>query len=272
MPDPVAVMITAHAPQLIAPPPTEDPEQVRLTVEAMQQLGRRLDETHPDALVLVVNDHLEGFFLNCVAPFTVYLGEHAEGTFAGQTWSYPVATDLAMSILEQGQAAGFDLAFSQEAEFDHASLVPLHYVLGSRPIPIVPVFVNVYIPPQPSPRRCFAFGQALGAILRGRPERLAVLASGGMSHFPGTDRYGNPDFEFDQRMMAALKAGHGRELLDCSAVQLDNSGNVELRTWIVTLGIVGERTPLDIITYQPSWHHGYAVGEWLARTPAGAAA
>src|ERR671936_1509466 len=119
----VAAMISAHAPQLIAPPPTEDPEQVRLTIEAMHQLGRRLDQTRPDALLLIVNDHLEGFFLNCVAPFTVYVGEVAEGTFAGQHWRYPVATELAMALLEQGQAAGFDLAFSQDAEFDHASLV-----------------------------------------------------------------------------------------------------------------------------------------------------
>lgn len=272
MADIVAAMVSVHAPQLISPPPTEDPEQVRLTVEAMHRLGERLDQTNPDALLLIVNDHLEGFFLNCVAPFTVYVGEEAAGSFAGQRWRYPVATGLALDLLQAGLDAGFDLAFSQDAEFDHASLVPLHHILGERPIPIVPLFVNVYVPPQPAPRRCYQLGQELAAVLRDRPERVAVLASGGMSHYPGTDRYGNPDFAFDYALLDALQAGRGEELLGCTAAQLDAAGNVELRTWMVALGIVGQQTPLDLLSYQPSWHHGYAVGDWKLAARAGVAA
>jgi 2,3-dihydroxyphenylpropionate 1,2-dioxygenase len=257
-----AVMASVHAPQLIAPPPTEDPEQLRLTWAAMARLGQRLDETRPDALLLVAGDHLEGFFLNCVAPFTIYVAEQAAGTFAGQHWSYAVATDLALSLVEDMLEAGFDVAYSQEAELDHASLVPLHYILGKRPIPIVPLFVNVYVPPQPSPKRCFQLGQALGQLLGARPERVAVLASGGMSHYPGTDRYGQPDFEFDRKLLDELQAGHGEALLGCSPQRLDETGNVELRTWLVAMGAAGAGRPFDLYTYQPSWHHGYAVGEW----------
>src|SRR5215470_4099826 len=56
-------------------------------------------------------------------------------------------------------------------------------------LPIVPLYVNVYLAPQPTPARCYAWGQALRAILGPRPERIALLASGGLSHFPGSDRY-----------------------------------------------------------------------------------
>ncbi|HLQ33379.1 MAG TPA: hypothetical protein VK457_11880 [Chloroflexota bacterium] len=257
-----AVMATVHAPQLIAPPPTEDPEQVRLTIQAMSRLGQRLDETRPDALLLITGDHLEGFFLNCIAPFTVYLAEEAAGSFAGRHWSYPVATELALALLEDGLEAGFDLAYSQEAELDHASLVPLHYVLGSRPIPIVPLFVNTYVPPQPAPRRCFELGRSLGDILRRQPERVAVLASGGMSHYPGTERYGQPDYDFDHTLLDELEAGHGEALIDCPPLKLDETGNTELRTWLVAMGMAGARQPFELLTYQPTWHHGYAVGWW----------
>jgi 2,3-dihydroxyphenylpropionate 1,2-dioxygenase len=262
MPELAAVMASVHAPQLIAPPPTEDPEQVRLTLEAMGQLGRRLDEVQPDALLLIAGDHLEGFFLNCVAPFTVFLAEEASGTFAGRHWAYPVATDLALSLVEDALEAGFDAAWSQEAELDHASLVPLHYILGTRPIPIVPLFVNVYVPPQPTPKRCWQLGQALGDILRRRPERIAVLASGGMSHYPGTERYGNPDYDFDYKLLDELKAGRGQALIDCPPAVLDDTGNIELRTWLVAMGMIGADRPLQLLSYQPTWHHGYAVGEW----------
>lgn len=256
-------MASVHAPQLIAPPPTEDAEQVRLTLEAMERLGKRLDETKPDALLLIAGDHLEGFFLNCVAPFTIYLADQAAGTFAGQHWSYPVATDLALSLVEDALEAGFDMAYSQEAELDHASLVPLHYIVGKRSIPIVPLFVNIYVPPQPAPRRCYQLGQTLGELLRKRPERVAVLASGGMSHFPGTERYGNPDYDFDYKLLEDLKAGNGEALLECSPRTLDERGNIELRTWLVAMGMIGADRPLDVFTYQPTWHHGYAVGEWV---------
>src|SRR5581483_8616172 len=171
-----SAMVAVHAPQLIDPPPTEDPEQVRLTIEAMHRLGERLDAIKPDVLLLIAGDHLEGFFLNCIAPFTVYLGEEAEGTFAGRHWSYPVASELALELLEAGLDAGFDLAYSQETQLDHASLVPLHHILADRSIPVLPLFVNVYAPPQPAPRRCFQFGQAVGEFLRTRQERVAVLA------------------------------------------------------------------------------------------------
>src|SRR5260370_17572267 len=77
--------------------------------------------------------------------------------------------------------------------------------------PIVPLHVNVYLPPQPTPARCHAWGQALGEILRARPERVALIASGGMSHFPGTERYASPEFEHDRGLLEALADGPGRE-------------------------------------------------------------
>ena len=70
--------------------------------------------------------------------------------------------------------------------------------------------MNVYLPPQPTPRRCYAWGVALGEILRARPERIALMASGGLSHFPGTDRYASPDYEFDRRLLDTLREGAGR--------------------------------------------------------------
>ena len=59
-------------------------------------------------------------------------------------------------------------------------------VIGKRDIPVIPFFTNVYVPPLPTPQRCAALGKALADIVKGRKERVAIIASGGMSHFPGT--------------------------------------------------------------------------------------
>src|SRR5262249_17089887 len=98
-------------------------------------------------------------------------------------------------------------------------------------------------------------------ILRARPERIALMASGGMSHFPGTDRYASPEFEYDGRLLESLKAGRGRELAAITGEELDKMGNIELRTWATVLGAVGD-AKADVYCYEPSWHHGNAVVEW----------
>jgi 2,3-dihydroxyphenylpropionate 1,2-dioxygenase len=126
---------------------------------------------------------------------------------------------------------------------------------------VVPLYVNVYLPPQPTPGRCFAWGQALRAILDARPERVALMASGGMSHFPGTDRYAEPDYEFDRQLLERLTAGRGRETAMLTGETLDATGNVELRTWITLLGALGDARA-DVLCYEPSWHHGNAVVAW----------
>ena len=70
--------------------------------------------------------------------------------------------------------------------------MPFEYVIGTRKIPVIPFFTNVYVPPLPSARRCAALGKAVAEIVKGRNERVAIVASGGMSHFPGTRKYLHP--------------------------------------------------------------------------------
>jgi 2,3-dihydroxyphenylpropionate 1,2-dioxygenase len=175
---------------------------------------------------------------------------------------------LARAILEEGIEREFDLAYSQDIRLDYAFYVPLHFAMPAPPVPIVPLSVNVYLPPQPTPRRCYAWGRALREILDARPERVALMASGGMSHYPGTDRYASPDFDWDRQLLAALAEGRGVETARLTGEELDKAGNVELRTWITLLGAVGPARA-EVLCYEPSWHHGNAVVTWPV-APSGA--
>jgi hypothetical protein len=50
---------------------------------------------------------------------------------------------------------------------------------------MVPVMVNTYYPPnQPTPKRCYAFGQAVRKAIESwdSNKRVALMASGGLSH------------------------------------------------------------------------------------------
>ncbi|MBI4608575.1 MAG: hypothetical protein HY726_06190 [Candidatus Rokubacteria bacterium] len=257
----VAAVACAHTPQLLVRPPTEDRDLVLQVHAAFARMKGLLTEARPDALAIVAGDHIEGFFLNAVPALAVFVGTEAAGKFGRYAYRFPVHEALARAILEGGIDLGFDLLYSQDLPLDYAFFIPLHFTMPEPAVPIVPLFVNVYLPPQPTPRRCYEWGRALAQILAARPERVALMASGGMSHFPGTDRYGAPDFDFDRRLLEMLKQGKGRELARLTGEELDKAGNVELRTWLILLGAVGD-APAEVLCYAPSWHHGNAVVSW----------
>lgn len=264
----VAALACPHTPQLLVRPETEDRDLVLRVHAAYRRVKQLLTEARLDALCVVGGDHIEGFFLDAVPAFAVYVGASVSGRFGRYEYSFPVHEPLARAILQQGIERDFDLVYSQDLRLDYAFYVPLHFAAPDPPVPIVPLYVNVYLPPQPTPRRCYAWGRALREILDGRPERVAVLASGGMSHYPGTDRYASPDFDWDRQLLAALAAGRGAETARLTGEELDKAGNVELRTWITLLGAVGS-TRADVVCYEPSWHHGNAVVTWAVPVAGG---
>jgi len=135
-------------------------------------------------------------------------------------------------------------------------------VIGKRNIPVIPFFTNVYVPPLPTPRRCAALGKALAEIVKGRKERVAIVASGGFSHFPGTNKYMHPEFDFDRWLVSQLEAGNSEALLSMTGTQLDEVGNTELLNWSIMLGAIG---PLEgeLIDYIPTWHHGLCMMRFL---------
>jgi 2,3-dihydroxyphenylpropionate 1,2-dioxygenase len=152
----------------------------------------------------------------------------------------------------------FDMSYSQDATLGHSFAAPFEWVLGGRDIAVVPIFVNTYLPPLPNARRCAALGKAVAEIVGTRPERVAVLASGGMSHYPGTAKYYNPAFDFDRWCIGELENGHSDSFLNLTPEQLDEVGNTEMLPWAPVLGAVGEQH-MELLSYQETSHHGHAV-------------
>jgi len=257
----VGAFACAHTPQLLARPGTEDRDLVLRVHAAFARVKRRLEALRADAIAIVAGDHVEAFFLDAVPALAVYVGAECAGTFGHYRHRFPIHEPLARAIVEQGVERAFDLCYTQSAPLDYGFYVPLHFTMPEPALPIVPLHVNVYLPPQPTPRRCVEWGAALGAILRVRSERVVLMCSGGMSHFPGTDRYASPEFEYDRRLLDTLREGRGRELAAVTGEVLDKMGNIELRTWAVVLGAVGD-AKADVYCYEPSSHHGNAVVEW----------
>jgi 2,3-dihydroxyphenylpropionate 1,2-dioxygenase len=262
----VAAMVSCHSPALFLRQPGEDPAQLDATIAAMRRLGRVIDETKPDALIVVGLDHLEAFSLDVSPAFAVVVGPEVVGSFGSKQYRVRVHQTLARALLNGCLKRDFDMAFCHNAFMGHAFVVPFEYILESRQIPIVPLFVNVYVPPLPQPHRAYQLGRAIAEIVSEGEGRVAILASGGMSHYPGTEKYGYPDFDFDQYLLRVIEGGELSSLLSLSSQKLDETGETELLTWYTVFGAIGN-TRGKVLSYQPTWHHGLGVIDFPLATP-----
>ena len=146
----------------------------------------------------------------------------------------PLATHLVSSLVEQG----FDITAVSDVPDDGVtglghSFGIMETQLMQRPgqIPQIPVLVNTYWPPnQPTPPRSYDLGHAMRRAVESYDDdlRVAVVASGGLSHF-------TTDEELDRRVLEACRAGDAESLKRIDPAMLDG-GSSEIRNWIATAG------------------------------------
>ncbi|MGV4888035.1 catechol 1,2-dioxygenase [Streptomyces viridosporus] len=234
-----------------------------------------LAAARPDAVVVIGSNHFRGMFLDLMPAFTVGVGEvNGAGEAGTPGGPLPVDTDLARGLVDGLVDDGFDPAFSLRLTVDHGVTHSLQHLVPDLDVPVVPVVINMFAPPLPSLRRCHAFGAALRKAVHGdgRDKRIAVIASGGLSHrlpwpkwfaalsdddrflvrawLNGRTSWGEyevrrrqiiraaaPDINeaFDQWFLHLLETGDLSELLDRTDEQIEKeagNGAHELRAWI----------------------------------------
>jgi 2,3-dihydroxyphenylpropionate 1,2-dioxygenase len=208
-----------HAPQFFTMPETEDKKNVEHVREVAADIGNRLRALKPDLWIIFSNDHAEQFFHNAAPPFTVHVGGEATGDFAGRKFHWKIPSEIGFEIVRQLYRQNFDPAFTSTAKIDYAIGIPLTHIGHTEPV--LPIYVNAYLPPQPTMERCYAFGQAVARTVTALGLKTVVLASGGMSHFPGTTKYLHPEFDFDRWLVSQFEAGNTNALLNMTGTQLD---------------------------------------------------
>ena len=136
----VAAVGTCHTPYMFTRPPDENPQQLDQAGAGMQELGKVLDETKPDAILFFGADHVETFSVTCVPSFAIVAGDRAIAKFAGREHNLPIHREMAEDILNKLVVDhSFDIAYSEDAELGHAFSIPFEYVIGGRNIPVMPV-------------------------------------------------------------------------------------------------------------------------------------
>ncbi|MGH7278323.1 MAG: extradiol ring-cleavage dioxygenase [Candidatus Rokuibacteriota bacterium] len=263
----VAAALTSHAPLITGRPEVSRPEQRDRLYAGFHELRRRLAVARPDLLVMFVNDHLQNFPYSNMPAFCVGLAEAYDAPSPGGAGlmriaprTVPGAPGFAMALLEGGLAAGFDFAYSYEIESWDELSVPLHFLAPDRAVPIAPLYTNCGAPPLPTLARCRDVGAFVGSFIRSRPaaERVALVATGGISHWVGTPETGRINPDFDHWVLDHVARADVEPLLRLGHAEIERdagNGGQEIRNWVALLGAVPGWKG-EVLAYEP-------VAEWI---------
>ncbi len=267
----VAAFAASHVPLMVNRPDAPLPEQAERAFTCFAELGRRLADARPQALVLISNEHLQNFFLNNLPTICIGMADSYEGPI--ESWiklphrSQRGDAALGSHLFAEAIERGFDPARSLDLKLDHGTLAPLHLAEIAADLPVVPIMLNNVEPPLPTMRRCLEWGECIAEGIRAYAgaERVAVLATGGLSHDVGTPNMGATDPAFDQEFLRLLADDDPGALVRFTQERASAAGNgtEEVRNWIVARGIVAS-APLRVMYYEdiPAWYTGVAIAEW----------
>jgi gallate dioxygenase len=215
--------------------------------EGFEPLRGWLREQQPDVLLFVYNDHVTSFFFDHYSAFALGVGsEWMVADEGGGPRDLPPVQghpEFAAHLGRALMADEFDLSFFQDKALDHGCFSPLSMLCehqGGWPVRLVPLQVGVLQFPIPTARRCFRLGQALRRAIESYPQdlRVALVATGGLSHQVHGERAGFNNTAWDERFLDLFERDPERlaSMTHAQYAELGGVEGAEVIMWLVLRG------------------------------------
>ena len=215
--------------------------------KAFEPVRQWVKDKQPDVLFVIYNDHVTSFFFDHCSPFVLGVDD-----------VYPVADEgggvrdlppllghagLARHVAHSLVADEFDLSVFRDKALDHGCFSPMSMLCERNPdwpCQIVPLQVGVLQFPVPSARRCYKLGQALKRAIESYPEdlKVAIVATGGLSHQVHGERAGFNNESWDQRFLDLIENDPARlaEMTLAEYAELGGVEGAEVIMWLIMRG------------------------------------
>ncbi len=206
------------------------------------RLGEKLSASRPDALIVIAAEHFANFFMNNMPAYAMGMADHYDGPIEDPAWlgieRTRIPGNAALSErLVRSVMGEVDLAYAEEWKFDHGIMVPLHFLTPRFDLPVIPVNINCQGPPLTPLTRAWAFGEALRRACDEMPERIALVGTGGISHWPATPDSGKVNEPWDRAFLERWSSNDRDAMLaytDEATYREAGQGGFEIRTFIAT--------------------------------------
>jgi MEMO1 family protein len=256
----VFAAFTPHTPLLV--PTAGQGDKLSRSIEAMRRLSEELYAAAPDTIVVLSShgeDGAEAFSANLHDPYAAGLA-----AFGDHSPPKTFAPDLAFIDAMQRSLRRSSVPFTLDsaAELDHGAAVPL--LLLTEPLPsvrIVPVSFSGL-----SPKDHLAFGRALKDVALHSPRRIALIASGDLSHALSSAApagYRPEGEEFDRLVRQAVEHVSSSQLLQMPALLVATAAECAYRPLLMLFGALeGLRVRPEILAYESPFGVGYLTAQF----------
>ena len=249
--------VCSHAPGITGRSDRADPGLRELFHAAFRAMGESLRAAKPDALIVIAAEHFANFFMNNMPAYAMGMADCYDGPIEEPDWlRIPRRTvrgnpALSRRIIGEVQQT-VDTAYAEEWRFDHGIMVPLHFLDPDNSLTVIPANINCQGPPLTPLRRAWAFGEAIRRAADAVQERIAVIGTGGISHWPATPDSGMINEAWDRLFLNRWAAQDKDGLLSYSDEETyrdAGQGGFEIRTFIAAAAAA--RGPGTIHFYAP---------------------
>ncbi|MBI5732220.1 MAG: AmmeMemoRadiSam system protein B [Candidatus Magasanikbacteria bacterium] len=249
--------LTPHPPLLIPNIGKENIDKLKATQEALEELEKDLYAAQPDTIV-IISPHgrvfPDTFVINVFPEATIDFREFGDLATSGR---YQTDLNLIADIAHAAQNQGMPLALQSASVLDYGAAVPLFYLLrhlkNTRVVPMSYSLLDY--------KAHLDFGYFLKEIFMNSTKRIAVVASGDLSHrLSSASPVGFSPLakKFDEMVLENLKTGNTAGLLSIDQKMCSEAAECGLRSLLILLGILRNvKYKLRILSYESPLGIGY---------------
>ena len=239
--------VCSHAPGITGRADQADPEVRDAFYAAYHQMRADVIASGAEAIVVIAAEHFANFFMNNMPSFAIGMADFYDGPIEDPGWlgidsfRAPGNRDLSRRLITEVMQS-VDVSYCEEWKFDHGIAVPLHFLTPNFDVPVIPVNINCQGPPLTPLHRAWEFGAALGRAAESVPERIAIIGTGGISHWPATPDSGKINEAWDRDFMDRWCRNDRDALVaydDTTIYQDAGQGGFEIRTFIAVSAAAG---------------------------------
>jgi aromatic ring-opening dioxygenase catalytic subunit (LigB family) len=239
--------ICSHAPGIVSRAEQAEPGKRDALYHQFERLRVALEHSHPDALIVVAAEHFANFFMNNMPAYAIGMADRYSGPIEDENWlrirKHSIPGDVALSRrIIDSVMEDIDVSYCEEWQFDHGISVPLHFLTPRYDLKVIPVNINCQGPPLTPLARAWAFGKSLRKACERVPERIALIGTGGISHWPATPDSGKINESWDQEFLARWCRGDRESLIsyrDEDVYRDAGQGGFEIRSLIAVAAAAG---------------------------------
>lgn len=232
-----------HTPLLTETVGKEHRKKLKKTVAAVQKLADGLAASRPDTLVIISahpTRHADAFSINVHDPYRTDLSRFGD---MGAERAFRPDLRLIDAIQRPLRRQGVPVTLDTDHALDHGASVPLLLLAERLPnIRVVPVTYAGL-----DAKAHVEFGRALKEVLAASPSRIAVVASGDLSHAltPASPEGERPEGKvFDAAAKHAVETCGLSQLLAMDPVQVEAAAECAYRPLLILLTLL-EKTAAE---------------------------